>query len=100
MTGERSHGQTPPDLQRAAQALRACRNCAPLEAASRLREAALAVTRVRNHLIGPAQDGDARARPQLARINALLSMLASLEFPLSGLARDRLDELIAEIDSV
>ncbi|MEJ7928554.1 hypothetical protein WG922_01080 [Ramlibacter sp. AN1015] len=92
-------------LREGAAIIERCQGCPPEEAKRLLRQALLGVVRLRNACIGsPAArigeltvDDAARLRQ---RLNALLSLMASVEFPLSAFNRDRMACAAREIRAI
>jgi hypothetical protein len=78
-------------LQAGAAVVERCREAPAPEAKKAFGEAMVQIIRARNEHLGAraASAGD----PRLPRVNALLSVMSSIEFPLGGFHRERLGEV-------
>lgn len=87
-----------PLLQDARSRLRACHDL-PVEEGKQVFQGIVKdLVDARNRkLAGKAPQPDAR-EPSLRQLNALLSLVASVEFPLAGFHRDRIDEVAQALD--
>lgn len=94
-----SRDPSPADaLQDAASALAQTEGQPAAEAKQEFGRALVAVVRARNALLRSAP-GDADGS-QLDRMNALLSLMASIEFPLAGFHAGRLELVARELDAL
>lgn len=98
-------------LQEAADHMDRCAGSASEEAKRCFHEAFTRVIRARNHLMqavaserhggaAPSAGETARGELQLRQVNALLSLMASFDFPLAGFHPERLDGARREIRSL
>ena len=87
-------------LQGAAEKIQACHDAPAPKAKEIFGEAMVGVIRVRNERIRALSVADAARDGELRRLNAILSLMASIEFPLAGFHRDRLAEVTRELRSL
>jgi hypothetical protein len=70
-----------------------CRNAAPEEAKRGFVAAMNRLIAARNRALAGGPTADARD-PALRQLNAILSLMASIEFPQSGLHRERMQQVV------
>ena len=97
-------------LRDAAAAIAQCRDCPPEEGKQVFSRGFRLAVRARNAMMGPLQPprqpagaADAAARRNTAtlrQLNALLSLMSSIEFPLAGFHRERLDAVTREMQAL
>lgn len=82
-------------LRPAADAVRRCRDAPAAQAKETFGQAMLQVIRARNERLR-----DSSAREQQRRLNAILSLMASIEFPLGGFHRERLEQVVQALHAL
>jgi len=77
-----------------------CRD-APLEQAKEAFAAAMVqLIQARNRRLSSGRRPAAANDPELRQVNAILSLMASIEFPLAGLHRERMDKVADALERI
>lgn len=82
-------------LRQATAEIEGCEDAAPHEGKQAVRMAMLQLIEARNALIRQGAD-----EPRLVALNAVLSLMASIEFPLAGFHRERLKAVGRALESL
>lgn len=70
-----------------------CRDAPVAEAKETFGEALVRMIRVRNERLRALPPGESARDGELRQLNAIVSLMYSIEFPLAGFHRDRLDQV-------
>jgi hypothetical protein len=90
----------PDTLEDAIALIRHCRDAPVDEANAAFDRAMQRVIRDRNERIRTLSAGTAASDATLRKLNAILSLMASIEFPLAGFHRERLDQVAEQLQQV
>ena len=90
----------PDTLQAAVERIRECRDASVEQANATFETAMQRVIRERNERIVALEAARRGQDARLRQLNAVLSLMASIEFPLAGFHRERLDQVASAIEKL
>lgn len=94
-------GESLQDAVRAASdAIQRCREAPASQAKETFGDAMVRMIRVRNERLRALPAGESTRDGELRQLNAILSLMYSIEFPLAGFHRDRLDQVTQALQSL
>jgi hypothetical protein len=88
------------DIQAIRLQIERCRGAPVDEGKQAFASATSDLVRVRNQRLAAASAGGAGRDPGLRKLDALLSLMASIEFPMAGFHRDRIDQVIGGLEGL
>lgn len=87
-------------VRAASEAIQRCRDMPAAQAKEIFGEAMGRMIRVRNERLRALPAGESARDGELRQLNGILSLMYSIEFPLGGFHRDRLDQVTQALQSL